>query len=82
MIRLFSHKNRRVAAGAFPLERIRRVSADNMIFRDSTPEALEIEAPHSPLSIRNAMREYIDIMGPHAHRRGRPIESTDTRRPG
>ncbi len=62
MIRLFSHKNRRVSAGLFPLERIQRVSSDDIAFSKGAPETLEIEAPYSPLSIRNAMREYIDIM--------------------
>lgn len=62
MIRLFSHRHRPVSAGPFPLERIQRTSVDRLKLENSTPKALDIEAPYSPLSIRNAMREYINIM--------------------
>jgi len=59
---LFSHRHRAVSASPFPLERIQRTTVDKLSLENSPPKALDIEAPDSPLSIRNAMREYIDIM--------------------
>ena len=62
MLRLFSHRNRPVSASPFPLERLQRTSIDKLTLDNSKPKALDVEAPDSPLSIRNGMREYVDIM--------------------
>lgn len=61
-MRLFSHKNRPVHLGPYPLERLTRCS--ELPAHDGACESvgLTIENPSKPQSIANAMRPYINIM--------------------
>jgi len=61
MTRLFSHRDRPVHLGPFPLERLQRV-AQLPALKAGTAEGLGIEQPERPESLANAMVEYIDVM--------------------
>ncbi len=62
-MRLFSHRNRSVDLSHFPLERLPRLGADELVLRELRPlEPLAIEDPTRPASIANAVRAYIDTM--------------------
>ena len=62
MTRIFSHKNRPVHLGSFPLERLSR-RPDPTPFRRDTPVAeMPIEDPGNVDSLANGMREYINVM--------------------
>jgi reductive dehalogenase len=60
MTRLFSNKNRSAHASDFPIEKLVRGSGSRFPGIDTTP--LSIEDESNPLSIRNSMRDYINIM--------------------
>ncbi len=62
MLRLFSSRNRKSHLGPFPLERVARDETCSLERAVMTPAALPIEAPDAPNSMRNAMRDYIDLM--------------------
>ncbi|MFK8068521.1 MAG: reductive dehalogenase domain-containing protein [Gammaproteobacteria bacterium] len=62
MMRMFSHKNRPVSSGPFPLERLKRIPLEARNLPNTPLEALQIESPDSPLSIRNAMRDFVNVM--------------------
>ena len=61
MIRLFSHRHRAVHESAFPLERMPRTTKSPVPPAHAFTGAA-IEHPEAPLSIRNAMRDYVNIM--------------------
>ncbi len=61
-MRLFSHRHRPAHASAFPLERLARAPGRELPARLSSPPAMPVEDPDNPLSLRNAMREYINVM--------------------
>ena len=60
MTRLFSNKNRNAHASDFPIEKLARGNSSRFPGIDAS--ALEIEDESNPLSIRNSMRDYINIM--------------------
>lgn len=66
MIRMFSHKNRPVHLGPFPLERLPRrdrLDDQGLNFRRDRPASeLKIENPGNPSALSNGMREYINVM--------------------
>lgn len=62
MTRLFSHKNRPVHLGSYPLERLARGSSPLPFSRTTPPGDLRIEDPENPQSLANGMREYINVM--------------------
>jgi reductive dehalogenase len=62
MTRLFSHKDRPVHLGPFPLERLPRTEAAHPPRKNEAPAALAIEGPENSLSLANAMGEYINVM--------------------
>jgi reductive dehalogenase len=62
MTRLFSHRNRPVHLGSFPLERLSRRGSAMDFQRNAPPAELPIEDPGNPHSLANGMREYINVM--------------------
>lgn len=62
MVRLFSHKNRPVHLGSFPLERLPRSDTAVPMPPPGQQTPLQVESPEHPESIANAMRTYIDVM--------------------
>ena len=60
MVKLFSSKKRAAHASDFPLEKLPRGQVNRYPGIDDS--ALDIENPSDPLSLRNALREYINIM--------------------
>ncbi|HJP34363.1 MAG TPA: reductive dehalogenase domain-containing protein [Gammaproteobacteria bacterium] len=60
MTRLFSHRDRAVSLGPFPLERLERV--DQCDSADVVTPPFQVEAPDNPLSLANAMGDYFNIM--------------------
>ena len=60
MLKLFSNKHRIAHASDFPLENLLRAEAGRFPGIDDAP--LQIENPNNHLSLRNAMRDYINIM--------------------
>ena len=62
MTRLFSHKDRPVHLGPFPLERLPRTEPTHPPRSREEPVALKIEDPGNQLSLANAMGEYINVM--------------------
>ena len=61
MTRLFSHRDRAVHLGPFPMERLQRV-AEAPTLRARAREGLAIAQPDRPESLANAMIEYVDVM--------------------
>ena len=61
MTRLFSHKDRPVHLGPYPLERLPRVHTASARHEGGV-EGLRIEVPGQPDSLANAMVEYVDVM--------------------
>jgi len=62
MTRLFSHRHRPVSKGAFPLESLaRRPDVPANVPRGLTAP-FSVDAPEAPLSLRNSMQEYFNIM--------------------
>lgn len=59
-MKLFSNKNRSAHASQFPLEKLNRGSTSR--FPGIDDSSLPIEDSSNPLSIRNSMRDYINIM--------------------
>jgi hypothetical protein len=79
MTRLFSHKNRPVHLGSYPLERLSRRDSAPAFQRNTPPWELQVENPDNPHSLANGMREYVNVMdrmraGPVAPNRA-PIPS-------
>ena len=66
MIRIFSHKDRPVHMGSFPLERLsRRDRLDDRALnfgRGKQVSELQVEDFHNPHAVSNGMREYINVM--------------------
>lgn len=62
MVRLFSHKNRPVHFGPFPLERLARTQVSVNAVTSPKPEGLQIENPASPHSLVNGMRDYFNVL--------------------
>lgn len=66
MIRIFSHKNRPVHMGSFPLERLPRQDRldDHALNfgRGKTARELQVEDFNNPHAVSNGMREYINVM--------------------
>ena len=62
MVRLFSHKNRPVHFGPFPLERLARTQVSANAVNRPKPEGLQIENPASPHSLVNGMRDYFNVL--------------------
>ena len=62
MVRLFSHKNRPVHLGGYPLERLRRQKQASDPGSIPQPKALQIEQPGNRHSLANGMREYVNVM--------------------
>ena len=60
MVKLFSNKNRVAHASDFPLENLPRGPVNRYPGIDDA--SLKIENPDDPLSLRNALGEYINIM--------------------
>ncbi|NNE81451.1 MAG: reductive dehalogenase [Silicimonas sp.] len=61
MTRFFSDKNRPVHLGPYPVERLRRVDAPDLLGLPR-PQPLEFRRPDAPESIVNAMAEYQAMM--------------------
>jgi reductive dehalogenase len=60
-MRIFSHKNRPVHLGPFPLERLERSDVVPE-FHPSTPQStIDFEDQDNPDSLANAMRDYVDL---------------------
>jgi hypothetical protein len=62
MTRLFSHKNRPVHLGSYPLERLARQQNPTRFRRETPPLELQIEDADNPHSLANGMREYVNVM--------------------
>lgn len=62
MVRLFSHRRRPAWAGSFPLERLPRAAGAAVPPTGSSAAPFELEAPQRPGSLRNVLRDYIDLM--------------------
>ncbi len=61
-MRLFSHKNRPVHLGPYPLERLPRADRDHPALASAAVGPLPITDPHRPESLANSMSQYIDVM--------------------
>lgn len=59
-MKLFSNKNRLAHASEFPLEKLKRGTSSR--FPGIDDSALPIEDTDNPLSLRNSMQDYINIM--------------------
>jgi len=66
-MRLFSHKQRPAHAGPYPLERLARAPGRSPGAASRQPRGLAVEDPDNPLSLRNAMREYVNVMDRMRH---------------
>ncbi len=62
MRRLFSHRNRPVHLGPYPLERLPRVNRVDVFPEHGRGDSLAIEVPYAPHALSNAMRDYINVM--------------------
>ena len=61
MTRLFSHKDRPVHLGPYPLEKLQRIHKPASL-PAGEPAALAIEDPARTASLANAMVEYVNVM--------------------
>ncbi|MGE0486201.1 MAG: hypothetical protein AB7Q81_18780 [Gammaproteobacteria bacterium] len=61
MVRIFSHKQRAAHLGAFPLERLAR-AAEPRLAAPPPRAPFVLEDPARSHSLRNAMRDYVDLL--------------------
>ncbi|MGE0335197.1 MAG: reductive dehalogenase domain-containing protein [Gammaproteobacteria bacterium] len=62
MIKLFSHRDRAVHLGAFPLERLARATTTAAAPRLPATGPLPGDNPSRPHSLRHALRDYLELM--------------------
>ena len=60
-MRLFSHKNRAMHLGPFPLERLARQDSEAEYSTPGKHRSLETDSATNPQSMANAFRDYIDL---------------------